>query len=96
MSSSFNIPSNPNKVETPGIQTPQAAPANFPKVGGSGGGGGGWGAFEQYMGEENFRKFQQNICSSIAQQIGHDQQRQKEASRALRRSETGEDMYDSS
>ncbi len=93
--SSFDAPGRVDRP-APNINVPkpglEQAPQAFAGQAGATSGGG-WGNFEQWMGKENFRKFQENICNAIAQQISHDRKRQKEASDRLKKAETGEDMY---
>ena len=93
--SSFETPARVDKPVS-SIQVPLGGdPPNSKPFQGAGAQSsqGGWGSFEEWMGKENFRKFQQNICTAISQQISHDRQRQKEAAERLKKSETGQDMY---
>ncbi len=69
-----------------------SVPASYAPGGSSSTGGGGFKAFQDYFGTENYKKFVEGLCKAIAQQIGHDQKKAKEASDQLKRSTEGEDI----
>lgn len=54
----------------------------------------GWDKFKNYLGPKNYAVFQANVCKAITDQIKHLQQRAQKASQQLKRSETGQDIYD--
>ncbi len=54
----------------------------------------GWGAFETFLGPKDFNMFKNNMCKAIGDQIKHEQERAQKVSDRLKRSETGQDIYD--
>ena len=54
----------------------------------------GWASFQEFLGKKDFAEFQKNLCQQIANQIGRDQKRAQAASDQLKKSETGENIYD--
>jgi hypothetical protein len=61
----------------------------------SSGSGTGWGGMERILGKKDAAMFKANLCNAISQQITHNQKRAKKAAERLKKSMSGQNMYDS-
>jgi hypothetical protein len=59
------------------------------------GSGSGWGGMEKILGKKDAAMFKANLCNAISQQITHNQKRAKKAAERLKKSMSGQNMYDS-
>jgi|688.fasta_scaffold1561802_2 hypothetical protein len=89
------------------LKNTQYTPPPEPSLGGSksiysetsfssgSGSGSGWGGMEKILGKKDAAMFKANLCNAISQQITHNQKRAKKAAERLRKSISGQNMYDS-
>lgn len=53
--------------------------------------GSGWGGFKDWLGEANYKKFKDNLCKTITEEIKRQKEKAHKAAKRLKAAETGED-----
>lgn len=70
------------------------SPPGGPKVFDPNAGGGGWGAYKAFLGDKGFKKFQNQLCQGIAQQIQKNKQKEEKRKEMMKKSFEGKNIYD--
>ncbi len=86
---------NPSEPTPTTLNLPQGGSSNAPPAQGTFKvGSGGWDAYKEWLGPEDYKKFQAMLCQSVSRQINHDKEKSKEAKEVMRKSIEGEqDIY---